>query len=201
MSELSRVMQVEPRPGGAPAPDEKGRSKGKSLWFGWWVAVCLVIFAYNTYGQLAAQQRILTASEELKTKVGEAAAVSAATNHQLGKVAELDAATTALAGKLERLNRTNGAVKAELAALESTVEGLRASVERLDGQAVASHETLAAIAAQSDTLLRTLRHSLATGAEVSVRLNEMVEIQSGINADLAEMNRNTQDLDRFLGGD
>ena len=200
MSEVGRVIPLVPRPGGEPAPAETGRGWSRGLWFGWWVALCLAIFAYNTYGQLAAQRRILEGSELLKQKVGEAAAVSAATNLQLGKVAELDAATTGLAGKLERLARTNAAIKGELSGMEATVEGLKRSVERLDGQAVGSHETLSAIAAQSDALLRTLRHSLATGADVSGRLDEMVQIQEGINADLAEINRNTQDLDRFLGG-
>jgi len=200
VSEAGRVIPFEPRPGGAPAPAEKGRGWGRGLWFGWWVALCLAVFAYNTYGQLAAQRRILEGSELLKQKVGEAAAVSAATNHQLGKVAELDAATTGLAVKLERLARTNVSIKRELSGMEGTVEGLRRSVERLDAQAVGSHETLMAIALQSDALLRTLRHTQTTGAEVSGRLDEMVRIQEGIVADLAEINRNTQDLDRFLGG-
>lgn len=199
MGELSRVIPLEPRPGGAPA--EKEGSRGQSIWFGWWVALCLVVLAYNTYGQLAAQRRILEASRQLEEQVGEAAAVSAATNHQLGKVAELDAATTELAGKLERLGRTNAGVKAELAGLEGTVQGLLASVEKLDGQAVASHETLAAIAAESEALLGTLRHSRATGAGISEQLSAMVELQYGINADLQEMNRHTRFLDRFVGGE
>ncbi|HWI53327.1 MAG TPA: hypothetical protein VNT01_14385 [Symbiobacteriaceae bacterium] len=201
MGELNRVMPLEPRPGGASAPEGKEGSRGEGIWFGWWVALCLVVLAYHTYGQLAAQRRILEASQQLKAKVGEAAAVSAATNHQLGKVAELDAATTELAGKLERLGRTNAGVKAELAGLEGTVAGLLASVEKLDGQAVASHETLTAVAAESEALLGTLRHSRATGAGISEQLSAMVEIQYGINADLQEMKRNTQVLDRFLGGD
>jgi len=201
VSELHRVIPLEPRPGGEPAQSEKGGSRGQAIWFGWWVALCLVVLAYHTYGQLAAQRRILEASQQLQAKVGEAAAVSAATNHQLGKVAELDAATTELSGKLERLGRTNSAVKAELAGLEGTVAGLLSSVEKLDGQAVASHETLGSIAAESEALLGTLRHSRATGADISERLSAMVDIQYGINADLQEMKRHTQFLDRFLGGD
>jgi chromosome segregation ATPase len=171
----------------------------RSLWFGWWVAICLGVLAYHTNAQLEAQKRILTASQQLQAKVGEAAVVSAETNHQLGKVAELDAATTAMAGTLQHLSQTNAAVKGELAGMEATVDGLVASVQRLDGQAVASHETLLAVARESEALLALLRSSQATGATVSSRLQQMVNLQVSINADLDEMNRNTRDLDRFLG--
>lgn len=199
MSELHQVLPQEPRPGGAPAPEKNGWVWVRSLWFGWWVAISLGVLAYHTNAQLEAQKRILVASQELQAKVGEAAEVSAATNHQLGKVAELDAATTKLAGTLQRLSQTNAAVKGELAAMEGTVDGLVKSVERLDGQAVTSHETLVAVARESEALLAALRRSQATGANVTARLEQMVNLQTSINADLDEMNRNTRDLDRFLG--
>lgn len=197
MSELEQLQPLGPRPAGQPAPEQQGWLR--SLWFGWWVAICLGVLAYHTNAQLEAQKRILAASQELQAKVGEAAAVSAATNHQLGKVAELDRATTALAGTLQRLSQTNAAVKDELAAMEGVVDGLVRSVERLDGQAMASHGTLTAVARESETLLAGLRRSQAAGATVTARLEQMVNLQTSINADLDEMNRNTRDLDRFLG--
>jgi chromosome segregation ATPase len=199
VSELHQVLPQEDHPGGEPAPEQKGRGWVRSLWFGWWVAICLGVLAYHTNAQLEAQRRILAASQVLEARVADAAAVSAATYHQLGKVAELDAATSALAGTLQRLSQTNADIKGELAAMEGTVDGLVRSVERLDGQAVASHETLLAVARESEALLAALRRSQATGATVTARLERMVNLQTSINADLDEMNRNTRDLDRFLG--
>jgi methyl-accepting chemotaxis protein len=200
VSEAGKIIPIDAG-SAAPIPSRSApKGTGRTLWFGWWAAICLVAVAYLTYGQLAAQRRILVASEQLKAKVGEAAAVSAATNQQLGKVAELDAGTKQLADKLQRVATINTAIKGELGALEGTVAGLQNSVSTLDQQAVQSHETLNAIAAQSDALLATLRHSRQTGEQVSAKLSRMLELQNAINADLAEMNRNTKDLERFVGG-
>ncbi|HYG60492.1 MAG TPA: hypothetical protein VD902_20665 [Symbiobacteriaceae bacterium] len=186
--ESPRVQQ------GAARPWASGR------WFAWWAAACLVAVAYLTYQQLAAQQRILVGSQALEAKVAEAARISAETNLQLGKVKELDTATTGMGEKLKQIGEINAALKGELLRLETTVTGLEASVGALDQQAVQSNATLRSIASQSDALLVTLRRSRTTGEQVSDRLARMLELQEGINADLAEMNRKTEILEWLMGG-
>jgi methyl-accepting chemotaxis protein len=200
---MSAEEQILPigaeQPAAAPA-GEGQRKPWAGIWFGWWVAACLVVLALNTQHQLQAQQRILEGSRKLQDKVGEAAAVSVATNQQLGKVAELDRATSALAVKLERLGAVNTALKGELASLEATAGQLQDSVAHLDAQALQSHQQLAQIAAQSDQLYATLQRSRRSAEQVAGYLNGMVDLQERVNAELVEMNAKTKALERFLGG-
>jgi methyl-accepting chemotaxis protein len=179
-----------------PKEEPKGRS---SAWFGWWVAVCLVALAVSSYQQLQIQRRILVTSRLLETKLAESKAISASMNDQLVNVAQLDDATRQLNEKLKRVVNTNRAIRDELTGMESTVNGISQAVGKLDQQAAASHLLLAEVARQSTLLGETLGRSYTTGSEVSRSLSHMVELQEAVNADMAEMDRKTQPLDRFTG--
>lgn len=179
-------------------PAVPARGRGGS-WFGWWVALCLVILAYNVHTQLESQRHILDGSRLLEGAVAEARDVTLATNEQLAKVAELDVATAALASTLGQLAAVNGRIREEVTGLERTVEGMKESVTHMDGQALHSLALLSEIVDHSDQLQTTLRRSSQTSGTVAERLAEMARIQAAVGADLAEMNRKTEPIER-LGG-
>lgn len=204
MSSISAQVDPAPAPEGqpqsAPSPDGAPRGRAGALWFGWWVAACMVLLAYNTYNQLQIQRRILVHGETLQAKVAEAAQVSQETNKQLEKVKQLDEATAQLGVKLQRIGQLNGAIRAELEGMEGTVAGIDQSISTMDEQVVRSHAILQQVIAQSQALEQKLQESYAIGDDVSASLGSMVEIQSGVNAELAEMVGKTQALEKFSGG-
>lgn len=185
-----------PGPQPEPARPRKSWSLWARLWFGWWVFGCVALLAWNAQQQLAIQQRILARSEELERIVAEAAAVSADTNRQLLQVEELDAATARLGAKLKEIGAVNGAIKQELKAIEAAVGETIALIDTMAGQAELSQERLMEIARLSAELHTVLRQSQQIGADVSLYLQRLVEIQEGVNADLSAMNANTRFLER-----
>jgi hypothetical protein len=182
----------------APEPALPVRGQ-RGPWFGWWVALCLALLAYNVHAQLESQRRILDGSRMLERAVAEARDVTLATNEQLVKVAELDAATAALATTLGRVASVNGSIRAELTELESTVEGMKGSVAHMDEQALQSLRLLGEITGHSDRLHATLLRSNQTSGSVAEHLAIMVRIQAAVSADLAAMNRKTEPIERLRG--
>ena len=175
--------------------------KWSSLWFGWWVAGCLVLLAYSSQQQLRIQRHLLEQSRHLKAAVAEAAAVSEATNRQLEGIGKLDAATTRLSGQLSRIAQANATLRTELQGLEVTVSGIDSSVATLDRQARESAQLLSAIARKSDDLQSALAESLATGKKISGLLTQMARVQGSVTDNLGEMVRKTERLRRFSGGE
>jgi chromosome segregation ATPase len=185
-------------------PDEKRPADGDrkpgwaGLWFGWWVAACLMLLAFSSYQQLQIQGRILTQSRRLKDAVAEAAAVSAATNKQLDGVRKLDAATSRLSVQLTRLAKANAAIRTELGYMEGTVKSIDDSLVVINQQTRESTELLTAIAKKSDDLQAALSKSLATGRKISSLLGEMAQVQDAVTGNLGVMVQKTAPLQRFV---
>ena len=204
MSGSARIAPVPPRPPGRPGragepqpPAQAGRSHPLGhAWFGWWVAFCLAVLAFNTWGQLDIQRRLLSGSQTLERMVGESRTVSAETNRQLAQVALLEQATRAMDGKLARVGAVNGAIKADLRTLEETAAAIDGSIATLVDQAGESRTLLDDIAAQSAALHATLADSRRVSEAVAGHLTQLVWLEEAVGADLAEMDRKTRILER-----
>lgn len=204
MSGSARIASVPPRTPGGPdhggepqPPARSGRPHRLGpAWFGWWVALCLVVLASNTWGQLDIQRRLLSGSQALERLVAESRSVSAETNRQLAQVALLEQATRAIDAKLARVGAVNTAIKLDLRTLEETATAIDGSIAALAAQSGDSRVLLDEIAAQSAALHATLTDSRRVGEAVAGHLSQLVRLQEAVGADLAEMDRKTRILER-----
>jgi len=192
--------EAAPPPAGTGGPDPQhgvGRPDRKgTAWLGWWVALCLTVLAFNTWGQLDIQRRLLEGSRSLERLVAESRTVSDETNRQLAPVAELERATRSMDGKLARVGSVNASIKADLQVLEETAAAIDGSIASLANQAGASRALLADIAGQSAALHATLTQSRRVGEAVAGHLTQLVRVQESVGADLAEMDHKTRILER-----
>lgn len=175
--------------------------KVRHLWFPWWVAFCLTLVAYNAHRQLEIQQRMLVTGSQLEQAVLMSGEVSAETNRQLIQVRSLARATERLDGRLAQVGRINGAIRNDLEALERLAVQISESVGRVEAETERSQALLKQILGSSRRLQETLAQSRRLGDQVSGHLQRLVGTQEGINADLAEINRKTRFLDRWISGE
>lgn len=198
---MARAVPIQEvsKPGPTTAPTSRG--KAGPVWFPWWVAICLALVAYNAQRQLEIQQRLLVTGSQLEQAVARSGQVSVETNRHLVRVRALATATARLDGRLAQIGRINGAIRKDLESLEGLAVQIDESVARVEVQTERSQALLAEILGSSHQLKETLAQSNYLGDHVSGQLKRLVRTQEGINADLAEINRKTRFLDRWITGE
>lgn len=165
-------------------------------WFRWVLAGALCVLASNMVIQVGLQKRILARGEALRGAVAESRAISADLTQQLGSVSVLYRATLRMDGHLQEIARVNGSLRAELETLDRAVAGIAGAVGRLESATEETRGLLGQISQQASRLQSTMRATLTVGESLTEDIAEMARIQSGINADLREMNIKTS----LIGG-
>lgn len=165
-------------------------------WFRWVLSVALCVLAGNMVLQVGLQKRILARGEALRETVAESRSISADLTEQLRDVQTLHGATVRMGEHLSDIERVNGSLRAEMEALDRTVAGIVGAVGRLESATQETSGLLGSISQQATRLQSTMRATLATGESLTANIGEMARIQSGINADLRELNVKTS----LIGG-
>lgn len=156
------------------------------------VLICLL--GVNGLIQVHLQRDMATKSVQLNDQVHESKDLTKNMKAGLGGLNQLDKATTTLSSTLSQIEGTTSQMDSGITLLNTTVAGILHSIQAIGSTTNASSESLSQINESTGRLLAVLEAIHRINSQSISRLSSMVNDESAINTDIAQMNQKTAAL-------
>lgn len=153
------------------------------------VLICLL--GVNGLIQVHLQRDMATKSVQLNDQVHESKDLTKNMKAGLGGLNQLDKATTTLSSTLSQIEGTTSQMDSGITLLNTTVAGILHSIQAIGSTTNASSESLSQINESTGRLLAVLEAIHRINSQSISRLSSMVNDESAINTDIAQMNQKT----------
>lgn len=153
------------------------------------VLICLL--GVNGLIQVHLQRDMATKSVQLNDQVHESKDLTKNMKAGLGGLNQLDKATTTLSSTLSQIEGTTSQMDSGITLLNTTVAGILHSIQAIGSTTNASSESLSQINESTGRLLAVLEAIHRINSQSISSLSSMVNDESAINTDIAQMNQKT----------
>lgn len=162
--------------------------------------LCLLGLGVNGLVQVGLQRDMTQKAEQLRGQIAQTQQLSLQMKDGLSGLADLRDTSTHMAKTLTALQTSTSAMSQGLGTLEGTVSGIHGTVQALGTSVSKTDKQVQATAGTASQLLDILNGIQGVNDDVISHLNGMIADQQRINANLQEMNRKTQLLPQWGGG-